>query len=995
VGVNTTVWNDDFTSAGGSPWSTVSISGGGDVRVEDGFLWMEGPDAAGEWTSVEWGFDTPGLELSFDFFVDVNGPGGFELRLTTESGKAFILTRDTGTDLLWLVWDGLEQHVIYDIGRFWMGSWYDDGSIRIHQDGDLYFGGGGLYAGGYHYFGEDFTGLQLRCGQGFDLHVDRMVLLRNRLTGTVVSETVALPPGMLWTKARVDGNLDTARLDVLDADTLLPVPGYGDLSDPDLAIEDRAYVLDLRGIDPRLHPALMLRYRIHAFDTNSPVLFFWQLWWEPGSIVIMDAFDDGSGVEGTEDVGVFDGRLTTPNVLLTDDFTRYDISPWYVEEGVADTLEGALWTQSREAQETSVALDLTEGNPDGVSLRTFVYRMGDKGPGIELRGEDGRSYAVGYDKSRSLLGVTYDNLMLETIIWSTSFEWETNEWVEVDIRYGSSAIELRIGPDAFTVPISNYFPLLSLVLHSGDAREVFWDDLVVSRDEITGSAFTDHITLPEGEGWLWLEVEHGAPGNASLDMRLVDAESGVTIPGFGTMEATLYDISGIDTGEHPVLQLRFDLSGEYGDVPYVDWYRIFWTGMVESILQTREFEDIQVHEDSPVTDVLNVTDYFTSTFTEPMDLMYMVTDVSDPRNVLPHLEGWMLAIDLPGEDWYGTATFRLRVSTGEVELTTVPINIIVLPVDDPPAFRQVERVVVTEDELKHVHLLGWLFDDVDTEPTDLTLEVLDANATVDVMAVDLLFGTGGFERDLPVRVSDATSTVDGVLPVRVVAVDDAPVISWIGKVYMNEDELFHLDLSPYVSDEDTAVGDLSVIVGEPNCTVDGLVLTFYFWDVPEGGLDLRVPLKVSDGTSTVNSSFRLQVNDIPDLTFAPEVGEVATQRFSVGVERTVDLGPYVTDVDTPLEGLTVQCDHPAVVSCQGLRVTLVFSEATGDPVTVQFTVSDGTYTVPGSFDAVVSEDEEPEPTQWWTEGSGLLLVVIIVTVGAFVAAAAYLGTRAD
>jgi len=229
----------------------------------------------------------------------------------------------------------------------------------------------------------------------------------------------------------------------------------------------------------------------------------------------------------------------------------------------------------------------------------------------------------------------------------------------------------------------------------------------------------------------------------------------------------------------------------------------------------------------------------------------------------------------------------------------------------------------------------------------------------------------------------------------VLSVDDAPIIAYIGKQYIPEDEVYTLDLAPYIIDEDTPLGDLIVSIEEPNCTVNGLLLTFYYGNAPEGSMDLRLIMTVSDGTSSVDATLRVLVMDIPDITFAPEVKEVPTQLFRVGEESTMDFSPYVTDMDTPLEDLTIDCDHPDVVSCQGLTVTFRFSETTENPVDIPFNVSDSTSTVPASFKVLVSEDsgEDPEPAMWWTGGGGiLLLIVIVVTV---VAVVAYLGKRAD
>ncbi len=994
VGVNHTLWVDDFMVSQESPWSTVSSSGEGSVKVEDGYLWIEGPDSSGEWVGVEWDFDVPGLFLNFDFFVDANGPGGFEIRVSTESGQAFIMARGEDTDVDWRIWDGV-SHEELNGNRFWMGSWYRNGEIDLNMDGSLSCGGGSSYAGDYYYFGENFTHLSIKCGQGFDMHFDRLMLEGDRLSGDVVSEEVSLQEGMWWTKARVLANLEKGRLDVLDGKTLEVIPGYGDGSGKSLEFVDNGYDIDIRGIDPVRHPTLRLRYSIHSYFTYSPIILSWQLWWEPGASVFMDPFDDSDGVEWTEDMVLSDGRVTTHNILHEDEINRFDISPWVAEEGVVDTYRGALWTQSREPQASAAALDIPNTDPLGLSLSCFAYRFDEVGPGIELRGEDGRSYTFRYDPDNEQINLLYDNNIRETVVWVHSYYWDDNEWLAIEITFDSPTTELRMGSEAFSVPVLNSFIIDTLVLHSGDGGKVYWDDFVVTSEEGVGTAVTDPISLPAGEGWVWLEVEHASPGNASLSMSMVDADSGVTIPGYEDMQATLFDIGGIDVSEHPSVQLVFEMEGRYRDVPYVDWYRVYWTGMVDSIVQTREFEDIEVMEDTPLTDVLNVTDYFTSTFTDPMDLEYEVTNISDPSSVLPYLEGRMLAIDLPKEDWWGTITFRIMVSTGYLDLTTDPISIIVLPVDDPPVFQDVETVEVMEDEVERVHLLGWLFYDVDTEFMDLMVEVPDGNATVDGMAVELMFETGDFETDLPVIVSDGTTTVEGALSVRVLSVDDAPVISYIGKQYVNEDEVYTLDLAAFVTDEDTPIRDLTVTIDESNCTVDGLLLTFYYRDAPEGGLDLRLTVTVSDGTSSVDATLRVQVMDIPDITFAPEVKEVATQLFMAGIEGTMDFSPYVSDMDTPFEELTIECDHAAVVSCQGLTVTFLFTKSTEQPVDISFTVSDGTYTVPATFKVVVADDPgaDPEPDHWWAGGGGVLLIIVIVVI--LVAVAAYLGMRTD
>ena len=139
---------------------------------------------------MRWELDLAQFGFYFDFMVDRIGPGGFEIRLTTDSGKAFGLAWTEDTTMEWYAWDGHEKHILVDYSRFWLGSWYERGEIEISNDGDLDFGGGGGYTGSRFFFGENFTRIEVSCGEGFGLRLDNVALERSLLEGEVVSETV-------------------------------------------------------------------------------------------------------------------------------------------------------------------------------------------------------------------------------------------------------------------------------------------------------------------------------------------------------------------------------------------------------------------------------------------------------------------------------------------------------------------------------------------------------------------------------------------------------------------------------------------------------------------------------------------------------------------------------------------------------------------------------------------------------------------------------------
>ena len=1006
------IWEDDFSLAHGSPWTTVSSSSDGSVRMEDGCLWIEGPDSPGEVIGVEWEFDLDELDLFFDLFVEATGPGGFELRLSTVSGKAFILKSISDEKLQWFAWDSYEIIPLHNSGSMRPGRWWDNGEIFLDRDGDHEFGGNGMYTGGFHFFGENFTRLRIICGQGFDMRWDNMAMHHDRFSGQVLSEAVTLPAGMVWQKLRL---LAGHYIDIIDSTTMKVVPGYGGMTQADFMYNDGAYELDLRGLDPRSHPSIRLRANLLAFTQYaSSHVIWWQLWWEEGAVQLMDPFDDADGVTTAGTVVLVDGRVTTPNVLYEDDFVRHDISPWKVESGHADITDRALWTQGV-FEETSVELDLPAREAVRLEVSQHTQRWLDNndeiGPRMELR-TSGDERLVFWTTSGAGIEIAHWKGTKESIVARKPYDYERYEWYRMTVGYDGTKAYFEIswedGKDNVYVDrIDGLVDLTGdieqLVLHSGRGRFILWDDVRVTTPEETGTAVTDPFSIPEGEGWLWLEVGSNKTENATLTMSLEDADTGETIPGFEDMEGFLFDLSGLDPVTRPDVRLRFEMTGVYHEVPYVDYYRVYWTGMTDMLSQIKEIETIVMTEDSPETNILDLHDYFTSTLTPSEMLDYELIDASDPEHVLVLLDGWMVSIDLPVKNWNGEATFRVRVSNGKMVLTTGPIKVIVEPEDDSPFFDPPERVEVVQGVPYVLDLAPYVID-VDTPLSEITLSTTNANCTVDGFNLTMLFTEGDIETWVRVRLTYPEGNNSTSIDVWVKAnpdfpdVDDPPTIAAMSALEFDEDTDFILDLAPYVGDPDTADEDLIVTVDEPNCTVDGLVLTFYFEDVPET-LDLEVTVEVSDGSTTVSRMVRMRVWDIPDVPPPPhnvwpsELSDVPIQSFRVNTVKIIDLSPYISDRDTLAEDLTLSSTQAQVIEVLGLKMAVVFDEVPAEDFSIDFTVSDGVHQVHGSFGVLVKEADTDPQDPWYNSNAGLLVVIVIIVV--LVVASAYVLLRKE
>jgi len=180
----------------------------------------------------------------------------------------------------------------------------------------------------------------------------------------------------------------------------------------------------------------------------------------------------------------------------------------------------------------------------------------------------------------------------------------------------------------------------------------------------------------------------------------------------------------------------------------------------------------------------------------------------------------------------------------------------------------------------------------------------------------------------------------------VLPVDDPPVLLPLGELQAREDDEAAMDLGPFIVDVDTTASGMTVTVDDARFTVEGTSIRALF---TEGGLDLIVRVTVSDGTSSTSGELLVHVVAVDD---PPRVMDVGTLRAMAGEPLTVDLGPYISDEDTPASRLAIASDSPALVSISGLNLTLLFPFG-GVTRTVAFTVADGTSTVAASFSVEV------------------------------------------
>jgi len=297
------------------------------------------------------------------------------------------------------------------------------------------------------------------------------------------------------------------------------------------------------------------------------------------------------------------------------------------------------------------------------------------------------------------------------------------------------------------------------------------------------------------------------------------------------------------------------------------------------------------------------------------DLSPYVDDVDNTQNQLrisltsPYatVEGLNITFNYPRE----IGTDRINVSlTDGIATVYALLDVTITAVNDYPVVLPLPALITNEDTNLTMDLtlfamdeedlptmLTWRAEDV---PTDLFTATIDARNVMRITPLPDRSGEGSML--LIVRDTGGNEAMVN-LTVKVLSVNDAPIISGVPNLTMPVNGLYKLDIRQYVRDVDNDVSELRVTVNSLYASVSGFVITFQYPN--EENLEGEtVRILVSDGKATGHQDITVTLKFPP--TFTEVIGEV---RMEVGKETTVDLTRYVYDREDGATGLKWTLSH--------------------------------------------------------------------------------------
>jgi PKD repeat protein len=375
---------------------------------------------------------------------------------------------------------------------------------------------------------------------------------------------------------------------------------------------------------------------------------------------------------------------------------------------------------------------------------------------------------------------------------------------------------------------------------------------------------------------------------------------------------------------------------------------------------TKSLPDVWLFEGTTKYNVFDLDDFFMDPDNDAIYFTYGAEHLSIMIN-LNH------SVDITADsEWTGNelVTFRARDPMGALAEDSIVVS--VLPVNDPPTISGVPDFFIRYDNDYRFDLTPYIHDN-DNTTNELTIIPSDPeHIRLDVrnnMVIILNYPEEFLDQKIPVRFTVFDGLDSGFQEVTVTITEDFPpeLLSPIPDIVFLEDQVLRnaFDLDNFFLDVDGDVlyfttgnefieisinYDHSVELSAPQDWFGNELVYFRATD-PTGALQQDL-VKV-----TV-----LPVNDPPFLLELPAQYGNESERW------TLDLEPYISDVDNNISEMEISVNNDYVV-VSGSNLIFLGVKELGD--TIEVTVDDGQFSTTRSVDVHLRIKEPPKATTLW------------------------------
>ncbi len=377
-------------------------------------------------------------------------------------------------------------------------------------------------------------------------------------------------------------------------------------------------------------------------------------------------------------------------------------------------------------------------------------------------------------------------------------------------------------------------------------------------------------------------------------------------------------------------QDRLDLTATDPD-GFFDKFSIFFVAKAveNSAPQLNTIPQQTTPEDQPFT--LNLLQFVNDEDSSPAQLTFEVT----PGNHLTtELKDTLLTV-IPEKNWFGTSQIRITVTDESGLSDNTQFDVVVTSVNDPPVLSKLPNFKLTQDTSVVVALNDYVYD-VDHDKASLTWEfanhphlTLNYEQSTQQLTISTPVGWSGFEY-IQARVIDPENAwAQDTITVQVFNESQAPVLSTLPEIVINEDEQTTVDLNKYVDDPDTPNQNLFwEASGVENLVVeiDYQTKIMRVKGQPDWFGSEQFWLKVTDPEQQ-SDSVQVTVTVLP-VNDAPYFQNFPVVDLSEQNPRSIAYQNYINDIDNSVDELFVRfIEHDSVqMSLQGEQLQFQVAE---------------------------------------------------------------------
>jgi len=204
----------------------------------------------------------------------------------------------------------------------------------------------------------------------------------------------------------------------------------------------------------------------------------------------------------------------------------------------------------------------------------------------------------------------------------------------------------------------------------------------------------------------------------------------------------------------------------------------------------------------------------------------------------------------------------------------------------------------------------------------------------DNLTCTFVFPNGVTRAEVVLTLTDGLNQVTKTVLFIIEPVNDPPECTVPTEHVAVEDVQYSVVFTPYVSDVDNELADLFLEVTSPYASANGLILTVLYL---EGILDDNLTVWLSDGTARTEVTLHFTIMPVDDPPTIAALGELTVIEDEAS---TFDVGPFIDDIDTPLEELVVVVDDAKNCSVTGHVMSMLFQTG-GHSIDLTVSVTDG------------------------------------------------------